>query len=316
MNRASHVSSGLMDCKQHVSIGLRNQAFPRTQHLNVGGQVSCRARPGKKAESRQRNLRVAAVSSVEAQAAAAAEGNGRAPGPISDDVTGAKARLAQALATVDRGVTADEEQRSIIEEAQIDLESLGGGSTRLMQEGALDLLHGLWRLRYSNTSDVLSILRLPSLGPLPFPILQVGDIYQNFICKGEEDSGVLQNIVDWSVAGILEEKKGARFVVTADFTVRSNSSLLLVFQEAGVDSIQLSDLAQGLLAPAVLPRTQMSMEALQFIKGFQFSVPLQSASSPRQTAAGRYLLTYLDDTTLIGRANAPAGSFIFERVSS
>lgn len=57
---------------------------------------------------------------------------------------------------------------------QVDLEALGGVSTGLTAEGGLDLLHGLWRLRYSNTSDVLSILRLPNLGPLPFPILQVG----------------------------------------------------------------------------------------------------------------------------------------------
>ena len=59
---------------------------------------------------------------------------------------------------------------------QVDLEALGGASAGLMAEGGLDMLHGLWRLRYSNTSDVLSILRLPNLGPLPFPILQVGAV--------------------------------------------------------------------------------------------------------------------------------------------
>lgn len=51
-------------------------------------------------------------------------------------------------------------------------------------------------------------------------------------------------------------------MVNADFTVRSDSSLLLVFREAGVDSIRLSELSQALLAPAVLPRTQFSMEVL------------------------------------------------------
>lgn len=31
-------------------------------------------------------------------------------------------------------------------------------------------------------------------------------------------------------------------------------------------------------------------------------------------AAGRYLLSYMDDRVLIGRAQAPSGVFIFERV--
>lgn len=59
---------------------------------------------------------------------------------------------------------------------------------------------------------------------------------------------------------LWQEKQGARFVVNADFTVRSDSSLLLIFREAGVDSIRLSELSQALLAPAVLPRSQFSME--------------------------------------------------------
>lgn len=239
---------------------------------------------------------------------------------VREDIASAKARLWRAVDASQRGAQTDDDLRAVIEEAQVDLEALGGGTSRLEEEGALDRLHGLWRLKFSNASDVLSILRLPSFSPLPFPLLQVGDIYQNFVCQGQQDSGVLQNIVHWSIPGILEEKKGARFVVTAGFTVRSSSSLQLKFRDAALDSVRLSDLAQAALAPAVLPRTQLSLEALQFFQNFQVSVPLErnadGTSGSRGVGGGRYILTYLDDDTLIGRATAPTGSFIFERADS
>lgn len=57
-----------------------------------------------------------------------------------------------------------------------------------------------------------------------FPPSQVGDIYQNFICKGEQASGVVQNIVDWSVPGFLE----VCLMSEEHFSVRPSHSLYSV----------------------------------------------------------------------------------------
>jgi hypothetical protein len=46
-------------------------------------------------------------------------------------------------------------------------------------------------------------------------------------------------------------------------------------------------------------------------------VPLptpSNMSAGKSQATGRYMLTYLDEDTLIGRAQAGSGTFIFQRV--
>jgi hypothetical protein len=51
---------------------------------------------------------------------------------------------------------------------------------------------------------------------------------------------------------------------------------------------------------------------------FMVKVPLPTLSNVAQgrgQAAGRYLLSYMDDSMLIGRAQTGAGTFIFERAN-
>mgnify|MGYP007125027599 CR=1 FL=1 len=136
--------------------------------------------------------------------------------------------------------------------------------------------------------------------------------------------------------------------VDADYAKAGARTLALTFQEAKVSEVRISDLAEAVIAPALLPRTPLSHQILLAIKELELKFPLRGAvtamggpggdsssksnskgdssnegstSSPVKqprsggAAVGAYLLSYLDDTTLIGRASGSGGTFIFERAS-
>ncbi|CAI5508187.1 unnamed protein product [Closterium sp. Naga37s-1] len=164
---------------------------------------------------------------------------------------------------------------------------------------------------------------LPLLSPIPSPSLhvQVGRIFQRYICAGRTDGGTVQNVVRWSLPG-LQDKEGASLIVTAEFDVRSGRAIQLQFERAAVGGVKINEQLQALLAPAALPRTQLSLDALQFFRSLELSVPLGfplrsttevlSSSIP----ANRFMITFLDERILVGRAVATGAASTAADVST
>ena len=74
----------------------------------------------------------------------------------------------------------------------------------------------------------------------------------------------------------------------------------------------MSPLVESILAPAFLPRSQINHRLLLAISELNLSAPL--ARNGSEGAIPGYLITYLDDDTLIGRQLAGGGgSFVFTR---
>lgn len=89
----------------------------------------------------------------------------------------------------------------------------------------------------------------------------------------------------------------------------------MTFEEAQVGSINITPGLEAVIAPAMLPRNSLNHSLLLAIQEAQLRVPLRSTrgtESPRVTGAS-YLLSYLDEDMLIGRAVATGGSFVFTR---
>ncbi|KIZ07425.1 hypothetical protein MNEG_0522 [Monoraphidium neglectum] len=261
-------------------------------------QAGRRALPSAPRLRRPRALRLPVVAAL----AAAAD----APPSVET----AKARLLQAVEYTRRGANTTQDLRGDVEEAQVALESLQPGD-------GLDyaLLEGKWRLVYTTAADVVPIvgLDLSSLLPagLPAPVV-VGDVFQRF---SSVEEGRVDNIVEFGLPPLTQGSGGVTFTVGASYEVRSPRRISLTFLEAQVGRVRASPLLEALLAPALLPRGWWNQRALLAIKEFNLRFPFRSA---QQVAAGRavgagYLLTYLDSDVLIGRAQAPGGSFIFVR---
>lgn len=110
--------------------------------------------------------------------------------------------------------------------------------------------------------------------------------------------------------------------VRASYEVRSPRRIRLEFREAGVRGLKISDRAEAFLAPALLPRSWISHQALLALNEAELFIPLR-AGLPRafnnastaleRTLGSEYLLTYLDEDTLIGSQTGTGGVFIFER---
>ncbi|KAH9321757.1 hypothetical protein KI387_016396, partial [Taxus chinensis] len=175
-----------------------------------------------------------------------------------------KLDLLRAAQNTQRGLQASDDQRATIEEAMVCVEQYDAGTSI-----NLDQLDGTWLLQYTSASDVLVLLEAARS-----PFLQVGQIYQKFECKGCTDRGVVRNIVRWSIPSILEENEGAVLLVTAKFSLLTQRNIFLKFEKVVVGNLMISEQLQSLIAPAILPRTSLSLEILQFLRGFEASIPL------------------------------------------
>ncbi|WOL00086.1 putative plastid-lipid-associated protein 10, chloroplastic [Canna indica] len=213
-----------------------------------------------------------------------------------------KLDLLQAVQDTQRGLSVTADQRSSIEEALVCVEEYGAGSP-------VDLakLDGTWRLNYTSASDVLVLFE--AANRLPF--LQVGQIFQKFECKDRSDGGVIRNVVRWSISPLLEEQEGATLVVSAKFSVISKRNIFLQFEEVAVENIRISEELQTLIAPAILPRSYLTLQILQFIRTFRTQVPVSGPE--RRSPGGLYYLSYLDRDMLLGRAVGGGGVFVFTR---
>ena len=201
------------------------------------------------------------------------------------------------------------------------------------------LLDGRWKLIFTTALDVtgLLVLSIPP-PPVPFfppPPVVVGDIFQEFKTETKE----IVNEIRVSVPLLLEEKDGVILRVNATYKEAegSNSSssndnskraLELVFQEAVVSDVRISEFTEMLLAPAVLPRTELNQRVLLFLRDFEVRFPLfgraaramgggtESTNENERTpgaAVGRYEFSYCDEDVLIGKATGSNGIFIFTK---
>ncbi|KAL3696100.1 hypothetical protein R1sor_010176 [Riccia sorocarpa] len=231
-------------------------------------------------------------------------------GAVSDtSLEKSKYELLRLANETGRGLFVSADQRAEVEEAMIQVEKFNAGKPL-----ELDELDGTWLLQYTSAPDVVGILQAART-----PFIKVGQIFQKFECRGRVDGGSVKNVVRWSIPGALQDDDGATLVVDASFSVVSPRSIALSFQEAKLGEVQISEELQGLIAPAIFPRSFFTLQILQFLRSFNIRVPLirpplpGAQRSSRVPIGLRYYLTYLDRDMLVGRALGNGGVFIFSR---
>ncbi|XP_042456453.1 probable plastid-lipid-associated protein 10, chloroplastic isoform X2 [Zingiber officinale] len=190
--------------------------------------------------------------------------------PPAADLERRKLDLLRAVQDTQRGLSATADQRSAVEEALVSVEEYDAGSPVVLSK-----LDGTWRLNYTTASDVLVLFEAATR----LPFLQVGQIFQKFECKDRSDGGVVRNVVRWSISPLLEELEGATLVVSAKFSLLSKRNIFLQFEEVAVENIRISEELQALIAPAIFPRSYLSLQILQFIRSFRTQVPVSGPDS-------------------------------------
>ena len=227
------------------------------------------------------------------------------------------------------------EQTTRVFDAKRELEKYYHYDGKREEEGKMDpRLRGRWKLIYTTAVDVTGLLVLsippPPLPFLPPPPIVVGDIYQEF----KTDTKEIVNEIRASVPALLEEKDGVVLRVNATYKDRSSSTktaLELVFQEAVVSDVRISEFTEMLLAPAVLPRGELNQRVLLFLRDFEVRFPLFGRAATAMGGAsnenernedgkitpgasvGKYEFSYCDEDVLIGKATGSQGIFIFTK---
>ncbi|XP_058734339.1 probable plastid-lipid-associated protein 10, chloroplastic [Vicia villosa] len=216
-----------------------------------------------------------------------------------------KHQLLSSLQDTQRGLLTTPNQRSSIEQALVNVEGSNMG-----EPIDFNKLDGTWRLQYTSAPDVLILFQ--AAATLPF--FQVGQIFQKFECRDNSTGGVIRNVVRWSIPNLLEEQEGATLLVSAKFTLVSARNIYLQFQEITLQDINISEQLQALISPAILPRSFISLQILQYLRTFKAQIPVRDPG--RESVGGLYYLSYLDDNMLLGRAVGGGGVFVFTRAQS
>nr|XP_009778109.1 PREDICTED: probable plastid-lipid-associated protein 10, chloroplastic isoform X2 [Nicotiana sylvestris] len=144
---------------------------------------------------------------------------------VGNELESQKYELLKIIQDTQRGLVTTADQRSIIEEAMVVVESFDAG-----KEIDLNKLDGTWRLQYTSASDV--VILFESAARLPF--FQVGQIFQKFECKSGSRGGLVRNVIKWSVPRLLEENEGATLIVSARFSCVSARNIYLKFEEKSI----------------------------------------------------------------------------------
>jgi len=192
----------------------------------------------------------------------------------------------------------------LVETFQVTVEGFNGG-----EEIDPVKLDGTWRLQYTSAPDVVVLFEAASR----LPFFQVGQVFQKFECRDRSDGGIIRNVVQWSLPSLLEEQEGATLVVTAKFDKVSSRNIYLQFEEISVRNININEQLQALIAPAILPRSFLSLQLLQFIRTFKAQIPVNATSPGRRSVGGLYYLSYLDNNMLLGRSVGGGGVFVFTK---
>jgi len=223
----------------------------------------------------------------------------------------------------------NDREREDIRKAKEALEKFGEKEKEEEEDWMRNRVNGRWKLIYTTALDVTGLLvfSVPP-PPLPFfppPPIVVGDIFQEF----KTDAKEIVNEIRASVPWLLEEKDGVILRVNAtykevdDSSNNSKKALELVFQEAVVSDVRISELTETLLAPAILPRSELNQRALLFLRDFKVRFPLFGRAARAMggsdengvsgAAVGRYEFSYCDEDVLIGKATGSQGIFIFTK---
>ena len=223
----------------------------------------------------------------------------------------------------------NDREKEDIRNAKEALETFGAEEKEEEKDWMRNRLNGRWKLIYTTALDVTGLLvfSVPP-PPLPFfppPPIVVGDIFQEF----KTDAKEIVNEIRASVPWVLEEKDGVILRVNAtykevdDSSNNSKKALELVFQEAVVSDVRISELTETLLAPAILPRSELNQRALLFLRDFEVRFPLFGRAARAMggsdengvsgAAVGRYEFSYCDEDVLIGKATGSQGIFIFTK---
>lgn len=223
----------------------------------------------------------------------------------------------------------NDREREDIRKAKEALETFAAKEKEEEKDWMRNRVNGRWKLIYTTALDVTGLLvfSVPP-PPLPFfppPPIVVGDIFQEF----KTDAKEIVNEIRASVPWVLEEKDGVILRVNAtykevdDSSNNSKKALELVFQEAVVSDVRISELTETLLAPAILPRSELNQRALLFLRDFEVRFPLFGRAARAMggsdengvsgAAVGRYEFSYCDEDVLIGKATGSQGIFIFTK---
>ena len=222
----------------------------------------------------------------------------------------------------------NDREREDIRKAKEALEKFAAEEKEEEEDWMRNRLNGRWKLIYTTALDVTGLLVFsvppPPLPFLPPPPIVVGDIFQEF----KTDAKEIVNEIRASVPMILEEKDGVILRVNAtykevDSSNNSKKALELVFQEAVVSDVRISEFTETLLAPAILPRSELNQRALLFLRDFEVRFPLFGRAARAMggsdengvsgAAVGRYEFSYCDEDVLIGKATGSQGIFIFTK---
>ena len=223
----------------------------------------------------------------------------------------------------------NDREREDIRNAKEALETFGAEEKEEEKDWMRNRLNGRWKLIYTTALDVTGLLVFsvppPPLPLFPPPPIVVGDIFQEFKTETKEIVNEIRASVPW----LLEEKDGVILRVNAtykevdDSSNNSKKALELVFQEAVVSDVRISELTETLLAPAILPRSELNQRALLFLRDFEVRFPLFGRAARAMggsdengvsgAAVGRYEFSYCDEDVLIGKATGSQGIFIFTK---
>eukprot|EP01023_Acetabularia_acetabulum_P033406 TRINITY_DN31271_c0_g1_i2.p1 TRINITY_DN31271_c0_g1~~TRINITY_DN31271_c0_g1_i2.p1 ORF type:complete len:251 (-),score=33.00 TRINITY_DN31271_c0_g1_i2:112-864(-) len=212
-----------------------------------------------------------------------------------------KGQLRSAVEGTKRGACTSRDASSEIEEALINVEQFNEPLDDKM-------LAGKWKLIYTTAPDVVGVLLPGAL--LPLEIVKIEEIYQEF---SDSSEGKLDNIIQFSIPGILREGDGGTLRVNAGYVIKSRNTIQLSFFKGSLGDLNPTDTLQNLILPAMLPRGYFNQQLFLALKEFKVERSLQISPSGAPQPIGNYLLTYLDEDMFVGRA--VNGKFVFDRVT-
>ncbi|KAL4586231.1 hypothetical protein LXL04_010866 [Taraxacum kok-saghyz] len=203
--------------------------------------------------------------------------------------------LLKAVQDTERGFLTTPNQRSEIEETLVDLESYGVGNEAI----DLEKLDGTWRLQYTSASDVLVLLDSSSRLPF-FQLTYVTFYMMNRLAKYFRNLNVrvkmMEAISAMLFVGVFPDCWSRTKVPPSLFLQNFLSypgviSTCSSRRSISLQNINISDELQALIAPALLPRSFLTLQILQAIRNFKAQIPVSTTSPGRQSVGGLYYLS-------------------------
>lgn len=206
----------------------------------------------------------------------------------------------------ERGGNTTAIQRGRIEESLVEIESrLAGSDIRW------DLLEGKWNVVYTTARDVRGIVKGVPEG-FPVRALHVGQVYSR------PATGKVLNVIQVELQVPILKGTRVSILVEADYAITNLKSIGLRFRAARIGNVELGEGLQNLLTPALLPRGNWNLAAVNFVRNlglqFNFYNPERGDKGKQDSKISSSLdITVLDDDMLVGRAQGGGGIYAFKR---